>query len=92
VTEEVWEGVGAYSKHDKIEAYTARAKSHGNKLEQQQKDNGLLSNLIKLADVNLRIADMSDLELEYSQSKLDPELMKILQYQMPVAKKLNKES
>jgi hypothetical protein len=92
VIEEVRECVGAYSKHDKIEAYTARAKSHGNKLEQQQKDNGLLSNLIKLADANLRIADMSDLELEYSQSKLDPELMKILQYQMPVAKKLNKES
>jgi hypothetical protein len=93
VIEEVRECVGAYSKHDKIEAYTGPLKPHGNKhLPQQEKYDGLLSNIVKLADANRRIADMSDLELEYSQSKLDPELMKLLQYQMPLARKLEKES
>jgi hypothetical protein len=90
VIEEVRECVGAYSKHDKVEVYTALSKSHG-KRTQQERDNGLLSNIVKLADANRRIADLSDLELEYSQSKLDPELMKLFQYQMPFAKKLNKE-
>jgi hypothetical protein len=44
-----------------------------------KKWNVLVSNVVKVADANGRIADMSDAELEYSQNKVDPELMRLFQ-------------
>jgi hypothetical protein len=81
VVQEIRDCVGGYAKHVQIKVHANAAKDHTS--GSSKKASNLIKTIFKTADVEARLSDLSQAELEYTQQVMDRDLMKTFMYNLP---------